>query len=331
MTRRHTSRFALVAAAAATAAAILVARRTEAGWLATADPAEPADRLLPVGASLRIPTDDGALLAATVAGPVSGPTVVLAHGWTSAREIWAPVAHRLIRRGHRVVLYDQRGHGSSTVGAEGFTIPRLGADLAAVLEAVDVRDAVLAGHSMGGMTVQSLAVHHPDVLAARADALVLVATAAHGLGNPRLDARAQRVIGSRALERAMGTRAGLGLFRGTVGAAAAHGHLLTARDLFLATPPATRRGWLAAMQTMDLRPGLAGITLPTAVVVGAKDQLTPVRLSEALADAIPGAVLTRLEGHGHMLPLEAPDALAELLSAAALTEVTPPAPQPVAG
>lgn len=61
----------------------------------------------------------------------------------------APVAHRLLDAGHRVVLYDQRGHGESSLGRAPVTVERLGEDLAAVLKHLDVRDAVLAGHSMG--------------------------------------------------------------------------------------------------------------------------------------------------------------------------------------
>ena len=93
--------------------------------------------------------------ARSSSSPTAGP---------AAGRCGRPVAHRLLEAGHQVVLYDQRGHGESTVGDDGFTIPRLGADLRAVLEAVDARDAVLAGHSMGGMTIQSLVAHHPDVV-----------------------------------------------------------------------------------------------------------------------------------------------------------------------
>ena len=84
-----------------------------------------------------------------------------------------------------MVLYDQRGHGASTRGTAGLTIETLAHDLTAVLEATDVRDAVLAGHSMGGMTIMSLATHRPDVLKERAKATVLVATAATSLGKAR--------------------------------------------------------------------------------------------------------------------------------------------------
>ena len=62
--------------------------------------------------------------------------VVLAHCYTGSRGVWAPVARRLVDKGYRVVLWDQRGHGASTVGSDGLTIDRLGEDLREVLESV---------------------------------------------------------------------------------------------------------------------------------------------------------------------------------------------------
>jgi non-heme chloroperoxidase len=227
-----------VAAAAVVAGGVAAARRVDAAW-SDADEDDHDDRLPPPGRSITVTTDDNAELAVRVSGPDDGPTAVLAHCWMGGPELWAPVAHRLLRRGWRVVLYDQRAHGSSTVGDEGLTIPRLGADLRAVLEAVDARDAVLAGHSMGGMTVQSLAAHHPEVVAERVRAIVLVATAASGLGRGRrADAVAQRVIGSRATERVLATSMGHALTRAAVGASVRRSHLVTTRDLVVACPPA---------------------------------------------------------------------------------------------
>ena len=298
------------------AGAAVAARQIDRKWAAAHDPIEPHQRLLPAGDGLMVATDDGAKLAVTVAGPADGPDVVLAHCWTGRREVWAPVAHRLVERGHRVVLYDQRGHGSSTVGDDGFTIPRLGADLRAVIEEVDARDAVLAGHSMGGMTIQSLAAHHPDVVAARARALVLVATAASGISQGRRDAPAARIIGGRGLEQVMRSPIGHALVRGSVGRSVRRHHLVTTRDLFVATPPDARSGWLTAMQTMDLREGIAGIGVPTTVVVGTHDRLTPPERAAELAQTIPGARLVTLDDAGHMLPLEEPDRIAELIAAA---------------
>jgi pimeloyl-ACP methyl ester carboxylesterase len=296
----------------AVASAVLAARRVERRWASAPDDIALEHRRLPQGEALTVATDDGAELAVTVAG--DGPDVVLAHCWTGAREVWAPVAHRLVDAGHRVTMYDQRGHGSSTCGGDGYTIPRLGADLRAVMTHVDAGDAVVAGHSMGGMTIMSLATHHPDVLAQRAKAVVLVATAASGLARGRGDRAAGRVVASPALDRVMQSPVGHALVRGSVGKAVRRHHLTLTRDLFVACPPDARRGLLTAMQAMDLREGIASIGLPTTVVVGTHDRLTPPALARVLADTIPGAELETIDGVGHMVPLEAPEELATLIA-----------------
>jgi pimeloyl-ACP methyl ester carboxylesterase len=305
----------LVAAAGATAGSVAAVRRIERNWETNPDIVPPGERHLPGNTDERtVRTDDGAELAVTVAGPADtgAPTVVLAHGGTNARRVWAPVVHELLRAGRRVVAYDQRGHGRSTTGAHGFTIKRLGDDLRSVLEHVDARDAVLVGHSMGGMTIQSLATHHPEVVDDRVDGIVLVATAASGLSrNAPNEASAAKLLGSKALERVLRTRAGLAFFRGTVGKQVRKADLQLSRDLFLATSPEARSGWLTAMLGMDLREGIATIDVPVTVLVGSEDKLTPPDRAAELADTIPGARLVRLGGLGHMLPLEAPKAVAE--------------------
>ena len=89
----------------------------------------------------------------------AGPPLVLIHGVTLSHELWVHQFTDLADR-YRVIAIDQRGHGRSTAGADGFTAPgthpggirRLAADLATVLDTLDLDHAVLVGHSMGGMT-----------------------------------------------------------------------------------------------------------------------------------------------------------------------------------
>jgi len=302
MSRRRTL-LALVAAGAA--ATVLVERK----WKAAVDPVLPEHLRLPDGKPLAVHTDDGAVLAATVAG--EGPTVVLAHGYTNGRAVWSPVAHRLVESGHQVVLYDQRGHGESTVGVDGFTINRLGSDLKAVLEAADAHDAVVVGHSMGGMTIQAFAAAHPEVLGERVKGVVLVSTTSHGLADPRTR-RASAVLGGTQIDRVLRSPGGHALMRGVVGRSVRKGHLVLARDLFIATPPATRVGFFNAMQEMDLREGLPSITVPVTVLVGTRDRLTPLPMGRALADAL-GVDLVTFPDAGHMLPLEHPDEVADII------------------
>ena len=104
---------AAAAGAAATAGVVYAARRLAAGRRSRGD----EGLALPDGATpFTVTTDDGAELAGVVRGAADGPTVVLAHCWLGSHLVWGPVAHRLAASGHRVVLYDQRGHGLSTMG-----------------------------------------------------------------------------------------------------------------------------------------------------------------------------------------------------------------------
>jgi pimeloyl-ACP methyl ester carboxylesterase len=103
---------------------------------------------------------------------------------------------------------------------------------------------------------------------------------------------------------------GHALVRGSVGAGVRRNHLVVTRDLFVACPPEARAGFLGAMQAMDLREGIAGIGVPTTVVVGSRDRLTTPALADVLVEAIPEARLVTLPDRGHQLPLEAPDEVA---------------------
>ena len=167
---------------------------------------------------MTVPTSDGGLLAVWVMGPDDGPAVVCAHGWTGERRIWAASARRLVAAGRRVVVYDQRGHGASIAGSDSLTIAAIGADVASVLEHLDLRDAVVAGHSMGGMAVQSFAIEHKDVLAERVRALALVSTAGAEMGLKALDKSAASLIGSDSTTKAIADpRFGPFLVRSTFG------------------------------------------------------------------------------------------------------------------
>jgi len=139
-----------------------------------------------IAAGLSLPDDvehhfttvsDGGRIHAVERG--RGPTVVLVHGITLGVAVWA---HQLrhLAPGHRVIAIGQRGHGQSLAGTQGYSLERMAEDLAELLESLEVRDATVVGHSLGGMVAQLLALHHSDVIARRVSSLVLVATSATG-------------------------------------------------------------------------------------------------------------------------------------------------------
>jgi non-heme chloroperoxidase len=298
------------------AAVGLAARRQAAAWRAADEITTEELMSLPDGSHSTVTTSDGASLAVLDAG--SGPVVVMAHGWTETSGVWSGVARRLVESGHRVVLYDQRGHGRSTVGDDGITIERLGLDLRDLVVGLDLHDAVLTGHSMGGMTIMALVAMAPEVVGDRAAALVLVSTAAAGVGRvPRLNAVIGRALGATMSTRLFAGRAGPHLVRGSVGRRPQHAHLAATAAMWAETPGTTRADAFLAMAVMDLREHLAGVRTPVTVVVGSRDQLTPPRLAREIVGRIPDAALVVVPDAGHQLPFEAPDLLASIIVDAA--------------
>jgi non-heme chloroperoxidase len=271
--------------------------------------------------TMTVTTPDGADLAVwdvTGSGP-GAPVVVLPHCWGCSHEVWLPVARRLVEHGYRVVLYDQRGHGLSGRGSAPLDFPTLADDLADVLEATDVRDAVLAGHSMGGMTVMALATYRPEVLRERARAAVLVATAATSPTpqNARAAQLGRRVISSPALSRAMRLPNGHVFVRNVFGNEPVRAHMDLTRQLFAGCEGGVRGDFLLSMTAMNLLEGIASMEVPTTVVVGSRDRLTLPAKADEMVAAIPGSRLVTLSNRGHMLPLEDPDAVTdEILRAA---------------
>jgi pimeloyl-ACP methyl ester carboxylesterase len=98
------------------------------------------------GTPLWVERPDGTRLATVSLAPPGGATratVVLAHGFAVDRHEWNVVAPELVARGHRVVAFDQRGHGESTCGSDGIGTRQMVGDYLAILAAHDVRDSVI--------------------------------------------------------------------------------------------------------------------------------------------------------------------------------------------
>src|SRR3954452_9571158 len=143
----------------------------------------PAPTGPPPPGSRTVRTDDGIDLHVEVDGDEDAPlTVVLSHGFTARLAEWeiprAALGHRA-----RLVLWDQRGHGrSSWTRLTAATIDRTGRDLGEVLDATTpTGPVVLAGHSMGGMSVLALARLRPELFGSRVVGVFLLATSAGGL------------------------------------------------------------------------------------------------------------------------------------------------------
>lgn len=101
----------------------------------------------------------GSLAVGATRGPDGqGPSAVLAHGFAISLDEWNVIAEALVAGGHRVIAFDQRGHGRTTIGSDGVGSRQTAGDYAAVLEGYDVSDGVLVMHSMGGFVGSRLLV-----------------------------------------------------------------------------------------------------------------------------------------------------------------------------
>lgn len=310
--RRRTA-FAIAATAAAGGAIALGRARAANGR--GRGRTELAPVVEPDGETLEVRSHDGARLDVLVAGDEGAPTVVLAHCWMGDRTMWAEVATRLVERGRRVVLWDHRGHRRSEAGDEGYTLEAIAGDLEAVMVATGARDAVVAGHSMGGMAAQIAVGTRPEVRA-RTTAVALVATTcdAASLTQIRaLDRMLLRGAHTTAATRLMASALGPSLHRGAFGQGATKAQLLASSGAFVTTHPIARRNFAEAMAAMDLTPHLAAIDRPTVVVVGDRDRITPPARSDLLVSHLADATLVTLPGRGHMLPLEAPDDVSDVI------------------
>jgi pimeloyl-ACP methyl ester carboxylesterase len=254
----------------------------------------------------RLPAHDGGEIFVVESG--SGPPILLSHGVTLSVRTWAEQLDDLPREGFRVIAFDHRGHGASTLGTDGHGVEQLARDMLTVLEGLDLHDVVLVGHSMGGIAVQSFCIHHPDIAKERVAGIVLLSSLARSpLGaNPRVTRLMTQVI-NRMPDGAGALRArdlGLIIARIGFGRDPVPAHVEATREMMLATSAATRRDAVSALAGLDLTPRLAEIDLPALVIGGTADLIAPIAESRRMARRIPGARLEEVPGAGHMLMLE---------------------------
>ncbi len=250
-------------------------------------------------------------------------TVIFAHGYSLNLDCWH--FQRAGYRGQiRTVFFDQRSHGrSGRSSEENSTIEQLGHDLLRVIEQASPGPCVLVGHSMGGMSIISLAEQHPEVFGDKVVGVALIATTAGGLDPGRiLFPMLPLGIGGKAMGRTVRT-----LDRGhlMVDLARKWGHavadVVTDRyafgdavpghyvdfvfDMLNATPFAIVADFYPAFATLNKFEHVAVLgKVPTAIICGTADKITSVTHSRKLHSRIPGSSLLECEGAGHMVILE---------------------------
>lgn len=321
--------------AAGVAGAVYAGERAIAARIRRGGPDEPVDDpLVPeIDEMSRIETHDGGELYVIERGPASGAErngasvaerngaagqpIVFAHGITLTSQVWARQFRSFPEAGFRAIAFDGRGHGESKVGESGHSIENLAEDLRTVLTRLDLRDAILVGHSMGGMAVQGLAVHHPDVLAERVRGIVLLSTSPRSFASDAHRTRhsLQRVAGLVPDVGAVMRQRNLGLLiaRAGFGDDPDPRCVEATRQMLGGTSRETMREAGRALLELDFTDELPELRVPTLVIVGSADLLTTPRESRTIADLVPGAELVELPRAGHMLMYERTEELDRLV------------------
>lgn len=238
-----------------------------------------------------------------------GRCILFIHGYPFDRTLWQYQLSHL--EGWRRVAPDLRGMGLSDAPDLGYSMTTYADDLAALLDAMGVEDAVLCGLSMGGYVAFEFVRRWPD----RVLGLVLMDTRAEA--DTPDGRRARDTQAAQARDRGTAAVADAMLPRLFAEPDPSHSPAAArARRMIAATPVAGIVGALSAMRdrpdSTDLLPLLDEI--PTLVVVGAHDRITPPDGAEAMADAIPGARFEVIAGAGHVPPLERPAEVTALLA-----------------
>jgi pimeloyl-ACP methyl ester carboxylesterase len=240
-----------------------------------------------------------------------GEPLILVHGLADDHRAWRKVLPFLALH-HRVVLYDLRGHGQTTVGQADGTLQQLSGDLVTLLDRLDIQQAHLCGFSLGGTIVMRAAIDHPE----RIVKLVPVATSSR--------------VGRSAAEWYQ-TRADLVR---TSDPALLQTLEQDTRDVYANAPGEIPDGWLirsqstsdprgygnacaamAGLNAAPLDPELERIKAPTLVIAADLDRLCPPKAAEIIVAGIAESRMAVVEGAGHPIPVERPAELASLILA----------------
>lgn len=246
----------------------------------------------------------------------AGEPVVLLHGFPTSGHLWSDVVP-LLPAGHRVVVVDLLGYGRSDRPlAHTVSVDAHADRVAQLFDELRIDRACVVGHGLGGGVAQSLAVRH----AARVSKLCLVASLSFDLW-PTMRAR-----GVHAIAPIGGVLPPAALVR-VVRRTLARGYRSATRaarsmDLYLRPfgSPEGRDALVAHVRALTsdenaaLPPRLSEIGVPTTILWGEHDRITPVEGSARLERAIPNAERVVIDGH-HMLPEEDPHPVAEAISA----------------
>lgn len=232
-----------------------------------------------------------------------GPPVVLIHGFPLCRAMWHAQVVALVPAGYRIITPDLRGFGESEAASAGYGMEQLADDIAALLDHLGIKRAVVGGMSMGGYVLHALLDRHPEKVS---DAIFIVT---RSVADPP-EGKAKRTDLVRKVEGG-NHEAPAEAFEPILFAARTlkerHDIVQKVREWMIATAPAALTGALIGMRDRkDYLPELPRFDLPTLVIGGELDTCIPPTHAETTAQRLPNARLVIIPKAGHMANMEEP-------------------------
>jgi 3-oxoadipate enol-lactonase len=237
-------------------------------------------------------------------GPEDAPVLVLSNSLGTTLEMWDEQTPVLSER-FRLLRYDHRGHGGSTVPPGPYKIEDLGRDVLVLLDRLEVERFSFCGLSLGGMVGMWLASEAPELV----ERLVLCCTSAR-FAPDTFDSRARtvRADGVGAIADAVVERWFTPAFREGRPEIAEW-----ARRMLLETPDEGYAGCCEAVRDADLSDTLGTISASALVIAGADDPAAPPDQAESIRDSIPGASLQVVSEAAHLANIEQPEAVTQAI------------------
>ena len=244
-----------------------------------------------------ITVDDGASINVEVAGSERAPALMLSNSLGTNLHMWDDQAGELAKH-FRLIRYDRRGHGASSVPPGPYSMERFGRDVLAILDKLGVERTNWCGLSMGGMVGQWLGANAPN----RVNKLILSNTAPYYSDKAPWSDRIALVR-----DKGLGALVEANMQRWfTDGFRKSHPQVIDKMKAAFTGPDP--KGYIAsceAIRDMDFRESNARVKAPTLVIVGAQDPATPPAQGEAIAKAIPGAKVASVDA-AHIANMEQP-------------------------
>ncbi len=241
-----------------------------------------------------------------VEGDPDGVPIVFANSLGTDFRLWDKVLP-LLPEGLRILRFDKRGHGLSSCPAGVYSMDELVEDTAQLMQALDFKNSLFVGLSIGGLIVQGLASLHPELVSA-----MVISNSAAKIGTEQIWGERIQMLRSGGVE-ALADGTMERWFSSDFRSNQQH-ELLGWRNMLTRTPLDGYLGCCAAISASDFTRSTAGLTLPSLLIAGDEDGSTPPDLVRATADLIKGSRYHLINNAGHLPCVEQPVEYARILT-----------------